>query len=151
MLALALTLAIVQTHRTQSQTRAHFHIDTRSRLHHCAFATKPHVELAKLQFPHRANENSACRSIKNTLPRQIPMAHAYRLTADGCGRLRTVADGCGRLRAVEQLLARTASHPQTPTYKNGSPSLRIRETPTTNHRAAKGQLTTNSSTTTQPT
>ena len=74
----------------------------------------------KLRFAHRVNENSPCRSIKNTLPRRILMAHAHRLTADGCGRLRTVANGCERLRTVANSGATPREHglhPQTPTCK----------------------------------
>ena len=102
---------------------------TRSLPKHCACAAKPHVELEKLRFAHRANENSTCRSIKNTLPRRIPMAHAYRLTANGCGRLRTVANGFGRLRTVAHSGATPREHASTPRPPliNGNPSLRIRE------------------------
>ena len=83
---------------------------TRSLPKHCACAAKRHVELEKLRFAHRANENSTCRSIKNTHRRRIPMAHAYRLTANGFGRLRTVANS-GTTPDEHGL------HPQTPTYK----------------------------------
>ena len=83
---------------------------TRSLPKHCACAAKRHVELEKLRFLDRAKENSTCRSIKNTLPRRIPMAHASRLTANGCGRLRTAANSGATPREH-------GLHPQTPTYK----------------------------------
>ena len=81
-------------------------------------------------IPAPGNENSTCRSIKNTLPQRIPMAHAHRRTVadgcdgcDGCERLPTVANGCKRLQTVANsgtTPREQASTPRPPLI-NGNP------------------------------
>ena len=69
---------------------------------HCA--AKRHVELEKLRFAHRANENSASQVIKLTRS-ALPHWESH------CASNRT--NGCERLRNIR----RTRLHPQTPKMK----------------------------------
>ena len=71
---------------------------------HCACATKRHVELEKLRFAHRANENSTSQVIKLT---RSALPHWESHSAI----IRTVADSCERLRTVAQHPANKASPP----------------------------------------
>ena len=84
---------------------------------------------------------TALADAKTRFHERIPMAHAYRLAADGCGRLRTVANGCERLVANGCELWSTPCehglHPQTPTYKREPFATHSGKTCVSPHRKAQ--------------